>query len=283
MARSSRKSVMSSAAAAVKRVMSPRGSDGDAGTKADAARSTAKRTAKKTASKAAPAKKAASKKAAAAKKAVAKSAASSKKAVPAEKTASKSAASKTTPAKKTASKAMAKKQTTGAPTAAPAKKATKAAAKKATKAPAKKTTKAPATKAARKAAPARLAVRPEESEWTHDELQEVVTELTEDAARLRAEITEHEHEISVLIRDSGDGAGHDQADVGASSFERDHELTVFNNTRDMLVQTEHALERIADNSYGVCESCGNPIGKMRLMAFPRATLCLSCKQREERR
>ena len=32
-----------------------------------------------------------------------------------------------------------------------------------------------------------------------------------------------------------------------------------------------------------CESCGNPIGKMRLMAFPRATLCMSCKQREERR
>ncbi|MFA6577063.1 MAG: TraR/DksA C4-type zinc finger protein, partial [Nocardioides sp.] len=29
--------------------------------------------------------------------------------------------------------------------------------------------------------------------------------------------------------------------------------------------------------------CGNPIGKMRLMAFPRATLCMTCKQREERR
>ena len=38
-----------------------------------------------------------------------------------------------------------------------------------------------------------------------------------------------------------------------------------------------------DGTYGVCESCGQPIGKMRVMAFPRATLCLSCKQREERR
>ena len=35
--------------------------------------------------------------------------------------------------------------------------------------------------------------------------------------------------------------------------------------------------------YGICESCGNPIGKMRVMAFPRATLCMTCKQREERR
>jgi RNA polymerase-binding transcription factor len=33
----------------------------------------------------------------------------------------------------------------------------------------------------------------------------------------------------------------------------------------------------------VCGSCGQPIGKARLQAFPRATLCVACKQREERR
>jgi DnaK suppressor protein len=33
----------------------------------------------------------------------------------------------------------------------------------------------------------------------------------------------------------------------------------------------------------VCESCGKPIGKARLLAFPRATLCVECKQRQERR
>ena len=60
-------------------------------------------------------------------------------------------------------------------------------------------------------------------------------------------------------------------------------MACVNNARDMLAQSEHALARIADGSYGVCEICGNPIGKNRLMAFPRATLCLTCKQREERR
>jgi DnaK suppressor protein len=53
--------------------------------------------------------------------------------------------------------------------------------------------------------------------------------------------------------------------------------------RDMLQQTERALLRIAEGVYGVCQNCGQPIGKARLQAFPRATLCLSCKQREERR
>jgi DnaK suppressor protein len=85
------------------------------------------------------------------------------------------------------------------------------------------------------------------------------------------------------MRDSGDGAGQDQADLGATSFERDHELTVVNSERDKLAQIERALARIDDGSYGVCESCGSAIGKMRLMAFPRATLCMRCKQREERR
>jgi DnaK suppressor protein len=60
-------------------------------------------------------------------------------------------------------------------------------------------------------------------------------------------------------------------------------MTIVNNSRDMLLQSEHALGRIADGTYGVCENCGNPIGKNRLMAFPRATLCMSCKQRQERR
>jgi DnaK suppressor protein len=71
--------------------------------------------------------------------------------------------------------------------------------------------------------------------------------------------------------------------VGSTTFERDHEMSLVNNARHMLAQTERALSRIEDRSYGVCESCGQPIGKMRVMAFPRATLCLSCKQREERR
>jgi DnaK suppressor protein len=51
----------------------------------------------------------------------------------------------------------------------------------------------------------------------------------------------------------------------------------------MLLQSERALARIAAGTYGLCESCADPIGKARLQVFPRATLCLSCKQKQERR
>jgi RNA polymerase-binding protein DksA len=167
-----------------------------------------------------------------------------------------------------------------APAQAPA---TKAPATKApaTKAPAKK---APAKKApAKKAAPAALLVKEDEDPWTQAELDEVRGELTSDVERLRGELDLVEHELDELMRDGGDGAGNDQADVGSASFERDHEMSLANNARVMLEQTQRALARIDDGTYGVCESCGQPIGKMRLQAFPRATLCMTCKQREERR
>jgi len=167
---------------------------------------------------------------------------------------------------------------------------TKSTAGKARPAPSKKASvkKTPAASAATKtpsaAAQAKnLAVKADEKPWTVAELDEVRADLNADRDRLRSELNLAEHELHDLMRDAGDGAGNDQADVGSTTFERDHEMSLANNARDMLAQTERALGRIEDGSYGVCESCGEPIGKMRLMAFPRATLCLPCKQREERR
>ncbi|HEV8055233.1 MAG TPA: TraR/DksA C4-type zinc finger protein [Nocardioidaceae bacterium] len=190
-------------------------------------------------------------------------------------------AAKQTPAKKTSAKKAPAKTTATKP------RATKPAARSAaTKKPATK--KAPAKKAsgrssAKSTQADRLAVRADESPWTSAELAEVRDDLNGEAQRLRKEISLAEEEIAGLFRDGGDGAGHDQADVGSTAFERDHEMSLARHSREMLSQIEHALERIDDGSYGVCESCGNPIGKLRLMAFPRATLCVACKQREERR
>jgi RNA polymerase-binding protein DksA len=161
--------------------------------------------------------------------------------------------------------------------------AQKAAARKAPS-PRTPSPKAPAgTAVPTKVVARQLAVKAGEKPWTTAELAEVRGELAADRARLLAELNLVEHEIQDLMRDAGDGAGNDQADVGSTTFERDHEMSLANNARHMLAQTERALSRIDDGSYGVCESCGEPIGKMRVMAFPRATLCLSCKQREERR
>ena len=163
--------------------------------------------------------------------------------------------------------------------AAPAKKAAPVAKKAA---PAKKKAATPAKQEAAAVKQAAPAVGADESAWTRAELAEVEEELRRDASRLAGELAAAEEGLADLIRDSGDGAGDDQADAGSKTFEREHEMSLANNARDMLLQVEHALARLANGTYGACESCGTPIGKGRLQAFPRATLCLACKQAEER-
>lgn len=133
------------------------------------------------------------------------------------------------------------------------------------------------------AAPEELAVRPGEEPWTPEEVETARGELGAEVERLRTEITSSEAAITGLLRDSGDGAGDDQADTGTKNITREHEMALTANAREMLVQTEHALERLDAGTYGLCESCGRPIGKARMQAFPRATLCVECKQQQERR
>ncbi|MEY3433878.1 MAG: hypothetical protein RL057_258 [Actinomycetota bacterium] len=133
-----------------------------------------------------------------------------------------------------------------------------------------------------KAAPAPFVSEGEES-WTATELKAMRADLAKDLVRLKKELEEIESEMDDLIEASGVGAGDDQADAGAKTFEREHEISLVYNARDMVLQTERALERIDNKTYGRCEDCGNAIGKARLQVFPRATLCMLCKQKEERR
>jgi RNA polymerase-binding transcription factor DksA len=134
-----------------------------------------------------------------------------------------------------------------------------------------------------KAAPTPVTASDGEAPWSAAELKAVRTEISTDLARLRRELAQVEAEMNELIADSGEGAGDDQADSGTKTFEREHEMSLVINARDMVLQTERALDRIDSKSYGNCEECGSPIGKARLQVFPRATLCMICKQKEERR
>lgn len=130
---------------------------------------------------------------------------------------------------------------------------------------------------------ASLPVRPGEDPWTAEELEEVSATLADDIVRFEGQIQTSTAELVGLLRDGTEGAGRDPADVGSANFERDAEMSLANNAREMLDQSRLALRHIQLGTYGSCDNCGQPIGKYRLQAFPRATLCVTCKQREERR
>ena len=138
-------------------------------------------------------------------------------------------------------------------------------------------------RAARAAAVRELPVRDSEEAWTPAELEEVRQELQAEVDRLTHQLDDATSSFSALVRSGGEGAGDDQVDHGATTAGREHEMTILNNARDLLEQTQRALVRMTSGAYGVCESCAGPVGKARLQAFPRVTLCMSCKSRAERR
>ncbi|MDR1078183.1 MAG: TraR/DksA C4-type zinc finger protein [Propionibacteriaceae bacterium] len=128
-----------------------------------------------------------------------------------------------------------------------------------------------------------IPVGPGEEPWTAAELAEVRAELQGEVARMERKLTVAEASLHALLAEGADAAGRDPADVGSSNFERDQGMSLAANAREMLEQGQLALRLFDEGHYGVCEVCGQPIGKARLQAFPRATMCVSCKQRSERR
>ena len=96
--------------------------------------------------------------------------------------------------------------------------------------------------------PTPLVAAATEAPWSNSELKEMKVELSKELIRLRAELVLAEAQAEDLLQDSGDGAGDDQADAGAKTFEREHEISLVYNARDMVMQTEHALDRITAGS-----------------------------------
>lgn len=191
----------------------------------------------------------------------AKSTKTVKKTAPAGRTAAGKAAAKRTAAKKTGAREVTAKKTVAGSAAAPE-------------------SGVPAARGA--AEPGKLAVLPGEDPWTPEEVAEARAELLDEIERLRAEIASSEAAVAGLLRDGGDSGG-DEADTGSKNITREYELALAANTREMLTQAQHALQRLDEGTYGLCEVCGRPIGKARMQAFPRATLCLDDKQKQERR
>ena len=73
----------------------------------------------------------------------------------------------------------------------------------------------------------------------------------------------------------------DEADVATQSIEKELIFELSDNERQMLDQTEAALRKIDNGTYGQCESCRQPIGKERIRALPFARYCIDCQSKTE--
>ncbi len=106
--------------------------------------------------------------------------------------------------------------------------------------------------------------------------------LEEERKRLQSLIDEYERELEVarLTESSSDRSPDPgNAEAGSMKFEYEKELSIEQNTVNLLGKVDHALERVAAGQYGLCESCGNSIPVERLDVLPYTTLCVTCAQK----
>ena len=74
----------------------------------------------------------------------------------------------------------------------------------------------------------------------------------------------------------------DEMDLASSEYIQSFEFRLRGREKSLLSKLDLALKKIEEGSFGVCEICDEPIGKKRLEARPETTLCIKCKEDQER-
>jgi len=78
---------------------------------------------------------------------------------------------------------------------------------------------------------------------------------------------------------NGSDLDHNFADSGQVAAEVGEARSLAGSLEDQLAAVQEALDRIDDGTYGLCQSCGQPIGEARLEAMPETRWCISCAGR----
>jgi DnaK suppressor protein len=123
------------------------------------------------------------------------------------------------------------------------------------------------------------------STLSEKELEEFKARLLQERGELEKQLaTIEESSFSTPQSDLSGEASFDEefADAGTFTFERERDLSIENNIRDLLQKIDRALARMEAGTYGMCVKCGKPIEKARLKALPYVELCIKDAQAQAR-
>jgi DnaK suppressor protein len=106
--------------------------------------------------------------------------------------------------------------------------------------------------------------------------------LTKDLEARRAKILRAAEETRAdgMVLDTDDLP--DEMDLASSEAMQSFEFRIRGREKSLLGKIEQALTRIQDGTYGLCEECGEPIAERRLIMRPEASLCVQCKEEQEK-
>ncbi len=117
------------------------------------------------------------------------------------------------------------------------------------------------------------------SKSTVNKFEKRLAEERDRLEHLLKELAEAREEAKASESASERNPSADSVEGGTMAFEYEKELSIAANTEDLLRKVKNAEDRIKQNAYGICESCGDAIPVARLEALPYATLCVSCASR----
>lgn len=103
--------------------------------------------------------------------------------------------------------------------------------------------------------------------------------LEDEKTRLEGLVEEYERELEVArLTESSSDRSPDPGNAEASSLKLEYakELSIEQNTLDLMRKVDHALIRVKTGDYGICENCGAAIPMERLDVLPYSTLCVEC-------
>jgi DnaK suppressor protein len=122
--------------------------------------------------------------------------------------------------------------------------------------------------------------------YTKKELGDLRERLLTERSELQDQLTTIEEKSFATSQSDLSGEvsfDEENADAGTFTFERERDLSIENNVRDLLGKIGRALARMDEGTYGICSRCGKPIEKARLKALPYVDLCLKDAQAQSRR
>lgn len=102
--------------------------------------------------------------------------------------------------------------------------------------------------------------------------------LEADRQRAVERISALSRDFSAIVDEARLSATDDEHDPegSTSAFERSQTSALLTAANEHLAEVDHALERLAEDSYGRCERCGEPIALERLLARPAVRMCITC-------
>jgi DnaK suppressor protein len=118
------------------------------------------------------------------------------------------------------------------------------------------------------------------------ELDDLRERLLAEQAELQEQLTTIEEQSFAASQSELSGEvsfDEENADAGTFTFERERDLSIENNVRDLMRKIERALARMDEGTYGICSRCGKPIEKARLKVLPYVDLCIKDAQAQSRR